>query len=262
MMISSVEVFPARSPMPLIAPSIWRAPRVDGGQGVGHRQAQVVVTVGGDDHVVPSAQHLVVHPPQQLDVVRGGGEADRVRDVDGRGAFPDGSLTAGDHEVRVRAGGVLWRELHVLRVAAGPPDRLDDRAHHFLGGHPEHPLHVDRGGALEDVDTMTVGVADRVVGPVDVIGQAAGQRSDHRPSHVLCDLGDTVEVAVGGRREAGFYDIDPQLGQLPGYGQLLVGGQGDSGRLLAVAQGGIEDYEFVLWHGGGSGCGGGCVLCR
>ena len=45
MTTSSSEQLPARSPMPLIVHSIWRAPGADGGQAVGHGHAEVVVAM-------------------------------------------------------------------------------------------------------------------------------------------------------------------------------------------------------------------------
>ena len=49
--ISSSDALPARSPIPLIAHSTWRAPASTPGERVGDRQAQVVVAVHRQRHV-------------------------------------------------------------------------------------------------------------------------------------------------------------------------------------------------------------------
>ena len=88
-------------------------PFVQGGQAVGDRQAQVVVAVDADDHLVDAADVL-------LQMADGGGVlarhrvADRVGDVDRGGAGLDGPLDDLGQEVQLGAGGVLGRELDVL----------------------------------------------------------------------------------------------------------------------------------------------------
>jgi hypothetical protein len=51
--ISSSAALPARSPMPLMVHSTWRAPADHAGQRIGDRQAQIVVAMGGEDTVSP-----------------------------------------------------------------------------------------------------------------------------------------------------------------------------------------------------------------
>ena len=52
MTISSSEALPARSPMPLIVHSTWRAPARDRRQRVGHGQPEVVVAVRAEHRLV------------------------------------------------------------------------------------------------------------------------------------------------------------------------------------------------------------------
>jgi hypothetical protein len=54
-----------------------------------------------------------------------------------------------------------------------------------------------------------------------------------------------LEVAVGAGREAGLDHIHPQALELARDAQLLVAGHRGARRLLAVAQGGVEDDELV-----------------
>ena len=65
----------------------------------------------------------------------GHGVADRVGNVDRRGAGLDGRLDDLGEEIQLGAGGVLGRELDVVAVALGPLDALDGPADDLLLGH-------------------------------------------------------------------------------------------------------------------------------
>ena len=53
--------------------------------------------------------------------------------------------------------------------------------------------------------------------------------------------GDGLEVPLAGNGEARFDHVHFQAGELAGYLYFLLHRQGDAGRLLAVAEGGVED---------------------
>lgn len=54
-----------------------------------------------------------------------------------------------------------------------------------------------------------------------------------------------VEVGVRGGGESGLYYVDAEPGELPGYVELLLGSHGGPGRLLAVAEGGVEHADVL-----------------
>src|SRR5471032_1810561 len=56
---------------------------------------------------------------------------------------------------------------------------------------------------------------------------------------------DRLEVALRGGREAGFDDVDAQPFELLGDADFFILGHRGAGRLLAVAQRGVEDDEAV-----------------
>ena len=81
-----------------------------------------------------------------------------------------------------------------------------------------------------------------------------------RHDRVLRALGDLVdgrEIAFRGDREAGLDDVDAHGVEHLGDFELLLMGHGGAGRLLAVAQGGVEDDDAVrlglCWRGHGMG---------
>ena len=76
-------------------------------QGVGHGQAEVVVAVDADEGVVDVLDG-VLQVANQLPILLGNGEADRVRDVQGGRAGLNDRAQEADHEVGVRPRGVHW----------------------------------------------------------------------------------------------------------------------------------------------------------
>ena len=96
----------------------------------------------------------------------------------------------------------------------------------------------------EHVEVRPLGDRDRLDGPLRVAVAAAGERGDRDPAaRLLGDPPDRLEVAGRGGREAGLDDVDLEAGELAGDLELLGGGQAGAGRLLAVAQGRVEDAD-------------------
>ena len=73
----------------------------------------------------------------------------------------------------------------------------------------------------------------------------AGERRDHRALTDVGDLADRLELALRGDREPGLDDVDAQPGELLGDLDLLGLRERDPGSLLPVAQGGVEDPDYV-----------------
>ena len=87
---------------------------------------------------------------------------------------------------------------------------------------------------------------ERFGGAVDVVGAGARQAADHGALDPLGDLRHRLEVAVGGDREAGLDDVDAHLVEELGDLELLFERHRRAGRLLAVAERGVEDDDAVL----------------
>jgi hypothetical protein len=182
---------------------------------------------------------------------------DGIRNVDRGGAGLDGGLDAAAEKVMLGAGAVLAAPLDIVGEVAGAGDR---RYHHLVHGlrlQLQLPLHVDRRGRQEGVDAPALGRLDCFAGAIDVLLAGAREAAHHRVLGALGDLLDGGEVALRGDREAGLDDVDPhgieQLGDL----ELLFMRHGGAGRLLAVAQGGVENDDAILlgwcWRGHGKG---------
>ena len=93
------------------------------------------------------------------------------------------------------------------------------------------------------MDARTVGVFERARAGFDVAGVAAGEGGERRAAHFAHDRGAGGQFAFGTGGKSGFDDVRAQFGERMGEAQLLGGGHAAAGRLLAVAQGGVEDRD-------------------
>src|SRR5204863_9695498 len=216
------------------------------GERVRDRHAEVVVAVGAQDAPL-AAGHALAGDLEERAVLLGQRVAGRVGHVHGARAGVDHRAEDLDQVLRVAARGVLGRELDVVEVLLGAPDGPHRRVEHVLPAHHELVLQVDVGGGDEDVDPGPFRLLDRLDGTVHVLLARAGEREDDRLRDRRGHAPDGLEVALGGGGEAGLDHVHPQVLQLARDRELLLHVHGGAGRLLAVAQGGVEDLYPV--HG-------------
>ena len=217
----------------------------DGGQTVGHGQAQVVVAVDAERHLFDS-RHPVLDVGEQLGEVGRDGVAHGVGDVDGGGPGADYRFQHLVQVLRVGAGGVHGRKLHVVAVSLGPLHHADGHVHDLFPVLPQLVHHVNLRGGQENVDAGGLRHLDGFPSLVNVVGMGAGEGGDDRPPHFAGDVVDGLEIAGGTGGEPGFDDVHPEPFQLPGDFQLFFLGHADAGRLLAVPEGSIQElYSFV-----------------
>ena len=148
-------------------------------------------------------------------------EADRIRQVDGRGACRDHLLDDAAQEVEVAARGVLRRELHVVGLLARVADGVDGRVEALLARDAQLRLQVQVGGRNERVDAAARGGLNRPGGLLEIGAVAAGQARDHGPADLGRDAAHRFGVGGRGNREAGLDDVDTKGVELTGELQLL-----------------------------------------
>ena len=95
------------------------------------------------------------------------------------------------------------------------------------------------------MDAGAVGKLQRARRHLDVFGLGAGQRRDARLAHGLGNGGDGREVALRGHGKAGLDDVHAQVFKRVGHGELFLRGHAAAGRLLAVAQRGVEESNVI-----------------
>ena len=96
------------------------------------------------------------------------------------------------------------------------------------------------------MDARAFGHLDGLPAAVDVLLGAAGEPGD---LHIGAGLGGYgahgLEIAGAGGRKARLDDIHAQHLELVGEAQLLLKIHGGARRLLAVAQGGVEEIDAI-----------------
>ena len=200
------------------------------------------MAVGGEDDGI-AARDALAHGAEELAVLGGGGVADSIRNVDGGGAGLHGDVDHLDEEVEVGAGAVFGGELYVVDEGAGEADGLGGAVEGLGTGDLELGFEVEVGAGEEDVNAVLRGGFEGAGCGFDVLALAAGERGYARAANFLRDGLHGVEVAVRGDGEAGFDDVDAELGKLVGETKLFGVVHGAAGRLLAVAEGGVEDND-------------------
>ena len=73
--------------------------------------------------------------------------------------------------------------------------------------------------------------------------------------HLASDLGDGLEIALAGDREAGLDDVDAHGVKKVRDFELFLEAHRRAGALLAIAQRGVEDEDAVAFRGGYDGNG-------
>ena len=222
---------------------------LDGGEAVGHGHAQVVVTVDGEAHRLAQFGRLLAQVVEQPRKLARRGVADGVRDVDGGRAGVDGRAHEVGEEVAVGARGVHRRELHVVHVGAGAPDRAHRHLHHLFAVLAQLIHQVVVGRRQEEVDAGMRSVLQRLGGAVDGGVAAVRQRRYDGLAYLARDALHRFEVALRADGEARLDDVHPQPLQMLGYLNFLLDGHGRAGRLLAVAERRVEDEHLVVHDG-------------
>jgi len=171
--------------------------------------------------------------------------ASKMRQRKCAGARGDDRLEDAAEEVDLGAARVLGRELDVVGVAPcalhRPHRLLDD----LVRRHPQLALHVDRRGGDERVDAGGVRLLEGLSCAIDVLLEGARQPAHRRILHGAGHRLHGLEVAGAGDREARLDDVHAHPLERLGDADLLVPGHRRAGALLAVAQGGVENDQFV-----------------
>jgi len=172
----------------------------------------------------------------------------RIGNVQRGGPLFDHRFQHPAQKVDIAAVAVLGAELDVGAQVAGKAHRLARLLEHLLGRHAQLFLHVQRRSGNERVDARTRRAAQGLGGPGNVAIIGARQRTHGGVLDRVRDGLHRLEVAIGRSCEASLDHVDLQPLELAGDTQLFVARHRCAGGLFAVAQGGVEDDQFVSRH--------------
>ncbi len=218
--------------------------RDHGRQAVGDRHAQIVVAVHRQPHLV-DARHVLAQVAEQLAEFVRHRVADRVRNVDGGGAGLDGRRDHAREEIEFGARGVFGRELHVVAELARDLHAFDGAAHDLVLRHVELVLAVDRAGGEEHVQAVPRRGLERLRGRSMSARVQRASPAMIGPCTSRATALTDFEVAARGGGKARLDDVDAQVRQRPRHPQLFRLRHAAAGRLLAVAQGGVENQHSI-----------------
>ncbi len=102
---------------------------------------------------------------------------------------------------------------------------------------------MDGAGGEKDVNPRHSAQFQGFPSAIDVGVVAAGQAADRGAADVGGDFANRLEIAGRGDRKAGLDDVDAQIDQRLGDLHLLGQVHARAGRLLAVAERGVEDFD-------------------
>ena len=136
--------------------------------------------------------------------------------------------------------------LHIVGQVARLGYRGRDDFQHFLLALAHLVFQVDGRGGDKRVDAWALGVFHRFSGAGNVARNGAGQTGDHGVLGVLGNLAHRLKITFGGNREAGFDNVHAHLIESCGDFHLFVERHGGAGRLLTIAQGGVEDDHLIF----------------
>ena len=141
-------------------------------------------------------------------------------------------------------GGVHRGEFHIVAMRFGPFHRVDSHLQDFIRGFSDHGSVVGRG-ADKGVDSGIGGAFERLTGAVDVFIDGPGQTADGGAFHLVGNAPHGFKVFIGRDRESGFDHVHVQPGELVGDFHFFPDGEGRSGGLFGIPQGGVENNDTV-----------------
>ena len=197
----------------------------DGGQGVGHRQAQVIVAMDAENRLIEGG-YFLAQLLEKMTHLQGCGIAHGIGQIDRCRSCCHNSAHQLNHLLRIGTESIYQREFHIVGVAPC----------HFDGGNSQFPslldvlleemLPVVTRSRDEGVDSRAGSIFQHLPGDLKILGVGgAGQCRDNRSLDFAGDTPHGLVLFFGGCRKAGFQNIHIESGQLFGNSNLFRKGQ-------------------------------------
>ena len=181
----------------------------------------------------------------QSAVFPGIGIADSVGNIDRRRARVDDGLHDFADVIPPGARGVFGGKFHVIRILLSALDGVDGDLANFLLGFLQFLFYVNGAGGDERMNAGILGMLHRFPATVNVLVHGAGQAADLGAVHLLGNGFDGFEISGGGDGESRFNHVNTETFQLKREFQLFLQIHAETGRLLAIPQRRVKNYDFV-----------------
>ena len=147
---------------------------VDGGDGIAHSQAQIVMGMHGDDGFI-NIWHAIVQTGDDAGELKRHGVADGVRDVDGSGSGINRGFHYTGQIVNRRAACIFTGEFDVISVVTRAFDHIHRTFNHFIQRTAQLGRNVHGGGGNECMDTESFCNFQGFRGHINIFLYAASQ---------------------------------------------------------------------------------------
>ena len=177
------------------------------------------------------------------------GVADGIGNIDGGRTRFDNRRKDFGKEVQIRTHCVFGRKFHIVSVFFGNFHRFDRRIDDLLRLHFQFVLHVDGAGGDKGMDAFFRRGGNGFACLTHIVFNGTRQRADCGFGDDFGNRIDRFEIARAGGGKTRLNHIHAHFLQLAGNADFLLFGHGCTGRLLAVAHGGVENnYAVGLCH--------------
>src|SRR6476660_7192585 len=218
---------------------------MDGGEGISHSEAKIIVTMGAPNDPIAAGGALDQIRDQTAELRRNG-VTGGIRNINHSGAGANDFSKDLNQELRITARRVFSRELDIIGVLLGLGHRFHSRFEHLLTVHLQLVFQLIIGSGTESVNSGVFRLLHRFQRALDISVLRARQTDHTWPAQFPGNFSHRLEIAVRRCGKPGFNDIDTKLFQLPSDYDFLFRRHTRARRLIAIAQGSIENLYSIL----------------
>ena len=172
-------------------------------------------------------------------------EACGVWDVHNGGSGLDHGIHHAGQILVVGAACIFGVEFYILHITLGIFHGGHSPFYDFFGCAVKLVPDVAFARAYTRVDALVLGILQGIGSHINILLHRTCQRTDGGPCDGLADFHYRIEVAGAADGKTGLNHVYPQCFQLAGHLNLLHRVQLAAGHLLAVAQCGVKDVQFI-----------------
>src|ERR1700741_4674692 len=210
------------------------------GERIRHGQTEIVMAMRAQGNVIRIIQ-VLPHLQEHLAIFLGHGEADRVRQIQHRGAVLYRHCARPAQKFDFGAAPTLGRKFHFSDEIPRQLDHRTDGFERLLARHVEFYLQVKIRRSQKDMHARRLRGLQSLGGRQDVVFSGPRQGGNRDFFHFTGHSHYGFQVAFRRNGEAGLDDVDTERGELVRHTDLFIRIHREAGRLFAVAERGVED---------------------
>ncbi len=213
------------------------------GERIRDSKAEIIVAVGAEHRFrMPDTR---ANGAKHLRVFGRGGIANRVRQIDDRGARFNRGKNDFAKEVDIRAAGVFGGELHFLAMRLAETNHLDDAVEGFLARGAQLVFQVQIRGGEKKMQAGLRGGFESFERGIDIGLYRSGEGRYTAALDFRRYSARRIQIAWRSDGETGLDDVGTEFLDLVREPELFLAIHGKARRLFAIAQRGIENLHGI-----------------